>query len=125
VAGADIVVTATTSKTPVFERAAVKAGAHINAMGANAANRMEIDPLLVKNCALIVTDDVDQARSEAGEFLALGQTFDWVRVRPLSEVIAQAPLDRKDTDITLYKSLGAGLEDLAAASALYDQLSDL
>lgn len=122
VADADIVVTATTSETPVFDRTALKAGAHINAMGANAASRMEIDPLLVHDCSLIVTDDVTQARSEAGEFLALGSTFDWSRVQPLCDIVAQGASGRNSADITLYKSLGAGLEDLAAASALYDEL---
>ena len=120
---ADIVVTATTSETPVFDRAAIQAGTHINAMGANAASRMEIDPLLVRDCSLLVTDDVGQARLEAGEFLALGKTFDWARVKPLSEIVAQTTFVRDPSDISLYKSLGAGLEDLAAASALYDQLT--
>ena len=123
VAGADIVVTATTSDVPVFDRAAIRAGPHINAMGANAASRLEIDPLLVNACSSIITDDVDQARREAGEFLALGTAFDWSRVRPLSEIVAQKNVDRNASDITLYKSLGAGLEDLAAASALYDLLA--
>ena len=123
VAEADIIVTATTSETPVFDRTAIKAGAHINAMGANAASRMEIDPVLVQNCSLIVTDDIDQARSEAGEFLALGEAFDWMRVRPLSEIVRQSQTGRRASDITLYKSLGTGLEDLAAASVLYDQLA--
>jgi alanine dehydrogenase len=122
VAGADIVVTATTSETPVFDRAALQLGTHINAMGANAASRMEIDPKLVDACALLVTDDVSQARVEGGEFRALGESFDWSRVRALSELIADGAPKRRAEDITLYKSLGAGLEDLAAASALYDQI---
>jgi len=120
VASADIIVTATTSDVPVFDRSAVKPGAHINAMGANAASRMEVDPQLVDACALLVTDDVSQARVEGGEFRALGESFDWSRVKPLSELVAQGAPERQADDITLYKSLGAGLEDLAAASALYD-----
>ncbi len=122
VASADIIVTATTSETPVFDRAAVRPGTHINAMGANAASRMEIAPQLVDACALLVTDDVSQARVEGGEFRALGEGFDWGRVKPLSELVAQGAPERRPEDITLYKSLGAGLEDLAAASALYDQI---
>jgi ornithine cyclodeaminase/alanine dehydrogenase-like protein (mu-crystallin family) len=122
VSQADIVVTATTSEVPVFDRTALKSGTHINAMGANAASRMEIDPLIVKNCAWIVTDDVEQARLEAGEFRALGDAFDWARLRPLSDLVAHGLVQRQASDVTLYKSLGAGLEDLAAASALYDQL---
>jgi ornithine cyclodeaminase/alanine dehydrogenase-like protein (mu-crystallin family) len=74
---ADIVVTATTSTKPVFDLHAIKPGAHINAMGANSATRMEIDPNLVRKCAYIGTDDVVQARKEAAEFLALEPDFDW------------------------------------------------
>jgi ornithine cyclodeaminase/alanine dehydrogenase-like protein (mu-crystallin family) len=91
-------------------------------MGANAASRMEIDPQLVDACALLVTDDVSQARVEGGEFRALGESFDWERVKPLSELVAEGSPRRQPADITLYKSLGAGLEDLAAASVLYDQI---
>jgi len=120
---ADIVVTATNALNFVVPRAAVRAGTHINGVGANAANRMEIDPVLIDVCALIVTDDIDQARGEAGEFLALGEKFDWSRVRPLCDLVASGTSDRSDKDITFYKSLGAGLEDLAAASALYDALT--
>ena len=119
---ADIVVTATTSETPVFDSAAIQSGAHINAMGANAANRMEIDPRLVDSCALLATDDLAQARIEGGEFRALGDKFDWSRVQSLSELVAQGQIERGKADVTLYKSLGAGLEDLAAASVLYDQI---
>lgn len=123
VASADLVVTATTSETPVFDRASIKPGTHINAMGANAKSRIEIDPALVQACSLIVTDDINQARSEAGEFIALGADFDWTRLRSLSDVIVDQKFKREAQDITLYKSLGAGLEDLAAASALYDLLT--
>lgn len=122
VAEVDLVVTATTSEVPVFDPVALQAGTHINAMGANAASRMEIDPKLVDSCALLATDDLAQARVEGGEFLALGDHFDWSRVRALSELLAQGVSVRRAEDRTLYKSLGAGLEDLAAASALYDQI---
>ncbi len=118
---ADIVVTATTSETPVLKSAWLRPGAHVNAMGANAATRMELDPSIVASAALIATDDVSQARKEAAEFLALGESFDWTRVQPLSRVVADPPR-RQPNDITVFKSLGAGLEDLAIASLLYDAI---
>ena len=64
---ADIVVTATTSETPVLQAEWLQPGAHVNAMGANAASRMELDPAIVATAALIATDDVAQARKEAAE----------------------------------------------------------
>lgn len=120
---ADIVVTATTSTKPVFDLHAIKPGAHINAMGANSATRMEIDPNLVRKCAYIGTDDVVQARKEAAEFLALEPDFDWRIVRPLSEIVRAGGIARNNTDVTLYKSLGAGIEDLAIASLFFDCLT--
>lgn len=116
---ADIVITATTSETPVLQADWLRPGAHVNAMGANAASRMELDPTIISQAALIATDDVTQARKEAAEFLSFGDPFDWSRVQPLSHLVAHPP-HRAPTDITVFKSLGAGLEDLAVASLLYD-----
>ena len=123
VAHADIIVTATSSAKPVFDASALKPGTHINAMGANSAARMEIDPALVDRCMHLVTDDVDQAHKEAAEFIALGAGFDWARVHPLSEIVKAGGVTRGEADVTLYKSLGAGLEDLAIASLCFDRLS--
>jgi ornithine cyclodeaminase/alanine dehydrogenase-like protein (mu-crystallin family) len=125
ISDADIVVTATTSAKPVFDPRAIKPGAHVNAMGANSSSRMEIDPELIRQCAHIGTDDVDQARKEAAEFIALKTDFDWRLVRPLSEIARAGGVARSETDLTLYKSLGAGIEDLAIASLFFDCLTDV
>lgn len=118
-AQADIVVTATTSDTPVLQAAWLRAGAHVNAMGANAASRMELDPAIISKAALIATDDTTQARREAAEFLHFGDEFDWRRVQPLSAIVAHRP-KRAPEEISVFKSLGAGLEDLAIAALVYD-----
>jgi len=98
-------------------------GAHINAMGANAANRRELDPEIVLRSALIVTDDIAQAKVEAGEFIDLAKVgqFDWDRVKPLHQIVAAPAPPRDAAAITLFKSLGVGLEDLAIASLIYDR----
>jgi ornithine cyclodeaminase/alanine dehydrogenase-like protein (mu-crystallin family) len=119
---ADIVVTATTSSTPVFNQDALKVGAHINTIGANSAARMELDPALIQKATLLASDDLDQARTEAAEFIALGADFDWRRLQPLSSLVRPDGSCRGETDLTIFKSLGAGLEDLAVASLLYDRL---
>ena len=74
VAGADIVVTATNSSTPVVMSEWLAPGTHVNAMGANASTRRELDPQIVRRAALLVTDDVAQAKTEAGEFIDLART---------------------------------------------------
>ena len=66
VADADIVVTATNSAEPVLMHAWLTPGAHVNAMGANAANRREVDAETVLKASLVVTDHIEQAKTEAG-----------------------------------------------------------
>ena len=123
VKGADIVVTATGSTEPVIKGAWLASGTHVNAIGANAANRREVDADCVLRASLLVTDHVDQAKIEAGEFIDLAKTgvFDWARVKPLHQIVAGPPVKRDGKSHTLFKSLGVGLEDVAAASVVYDR----
>jgi alanine dehydrogenase len=123
VAGADIVVTATNSSTPVVMNDWLVPGTHVNAMGANAPTRRELDPQIVLRAALRVTDDVEQAKTEAAEFIDLARAgaLDWNDVIPLHRVIGARPTHRDHDAVTLFKSLGVGLEDLAIGSLLYDR----
>ena len=119
---AAIVVTATTSHDPVLEGAWVAAGAHVNAMGSNWANRREIDDATVQRADLIVADSVAQAQIEAGDLIipATAGKLDWGRVQELHAVIAgNTPGRTNDQQITLFKSLGIGLEDIAVAARIY------
>ncbi len=123
IAGADIVVTATNSTEPVLMHAWLAPGAHVNAMGANAANRREIDADCVLKASLVVTDHVEQAKSEAAEFIDLAKAgrFDWNAVKPLHEIVTGPPIARDARSHTLFKSLGVGLEDVAVAAIIYDR----
>jgi alanine dehydrogenase len=124
VAGADIVVTATNSATPVVMSEWLSPGTHVNAMGANAPSRRELDPQIVLRASLVVTDDVEQAKAEAAELIDLARAgrFDWNNLIPLHRMVGSPVTRREDHDaITLFKSLGVGLEDLAIASLLYDR----
>lgn len=123
VRGADIVVTATISSTPVLMSEWLAPGTHVNAMGANAASRRELDPQIVLRAAMLVTDDVEQAKAEAAEFIDLARAgrLDWNDLIPLHRIVGSPGLRRDADAITLFKSLGVGLEDLAIASLLYDR----
>ena len=125
VASADIIVTATNSSTPVLDRSWLAPGVHVNGMGANSASRSELDPEIVAEAAIVVTDDPSQARAEAGEFRTLDQAgrMDWERIIPLSHLIGQGRPERSASAITVFKSLGCGLEDLAIASLFHDKIS--
>lgn len=123
VEGADIVVTATNASTPVVMSEWLAPGTHVNAMGANAANRRELDPQIVMRAATVATDDVEQAKVEAAEFIDLAAEgwLDWEQVVPLHRILGAGDFHRERDAITLFKSLGVGLEDLAIASLVYDR----
>jgi ornithine cyclodeaminase/alanine dehydrogenase-like protein (mu-crystallin family) len=126
VAGADIVVTATTSSQPVLRREWLAAGTHINAVGACVPGDREIDTATMAEAALFA-DSRESVQNEAGDYL-LAQAEGVVNpVRAeLGELIAgSAPGRAGDDEITLFESLGLAAEDLAAASYLYDKASRL
>jgi ornithine cyclodeaminase/alanine dehydrogenase-like protein (mu-crystallin family) len=117
--GADVVVTATSSRLPVLEHEWLAAGAHVNAVGASSPNALELEVQTVAAAALFC-DSRESLRNEAGEFmLALeqGAIADEGHVRAeLGEVLAgMHPGRGGPTELTLFRSLGIGVEDLAAA----------
>ena len=119
VRGADVVVTATTSREPVLKREWLGPGAHINAVGASVPSARELDLETVLACALFC-DSRESLQNEAGEYLqAVEQgaiaADDHVRAS-LGEVLAgMRPGRRSDDELTVFRSLGLAVEDLAAA----------
>ena len=119
VAGADIVVTATTSSDPVFFGEWIEPGMHINAIGGNAASRRELDQAAMRRVDRIVADSVEQSRIESGELLSVDR---WAEVIELSQVVAgKAPGRATPEEVTLFKSNGIALEDIAIGGWLYEQ----
>lgn len=120
--GADIVVTATTSRTPVLEGAWLRPGVHVNAMGSNAPSRRELDDDAVRRADLIVVDDLDQARIESGDLMAAVQDgqLAWDGVTALQDVVAGKVSRPSSQAITLFESQGLATEDLAVAHHVYE-----
>jgi ornithine cyclodeaminase/alanine dehydrogenase-like protein (mu-crystallin family) len=120
---AEIVVTATTAREPVVAGAWLQLGTHVNAMGSNWATRRELDDEAVERSAIVAVDDPEQAKLEAGDLVlaAAAGHFAFERAIPLAAIVGGATAGR-DTpeDITLFKSLGIGLEDVAVAKHVYD-----
>ncbi len=116
--GAEIVATATSAKEPVLEAEWIAAGTHINAMGSNQASRRELPPELIARADLIVVDSVEQAKIEAGDLLLA--PVDWADAR----IVELAKLDGRPagSPVTIFKSIGLGVEDVAAAAFVYEQL---
>jgi ornithine cyclodeaminase len=119
VEGADVVCTVSASPTPVLEGAWLAPGAHINAVGASLPSARELDTSAVARSRLFV-DRRESALSEAGDFLIArsdGAVGDDHLVGEIGEVFAGQVAGREDDQqITLFKSLGLAVEDLAAAS---------
>jgi ornithine cyclodeaminase len=118
---ADVVVTATNSRVPVLERAWLADGAHLNAAGASSPASRELDTATVA-AATLFCDSRDSLEHEAAEYrLAVDEgLIDGASVT-LGEVAAGLHPGRTSLDeITLFRSLGLGIEDLAAAEHAVD-----
>jgi ornithine cyclodeaminase/alanine dehydrogenase-like protein (mu-crystallin family) len=123
----DIVITATTSREPVLISHWIAEGTHINAIGSNFLTKVELDAGVVRRCAVIAVDSKDQARLEAGDFqqpLEDG-SLRWADVRELGQIIVGRYAGRKHPqDVTLFKSLGIAVEDVAVAARVYARARD-
>jgi ornithine cyclodeaminase/alanine dehydrogenase-like protein (mu-crystallin family) len=118
----DVVITATTSREPVLNGDWLAQGTHINAVGSNFMGKAELDPAAIRRCAAVVVDSKDQARTEAGDFQQALEdgSLHWADVRELGQVVVGRFVARKHPqDITLFKSLGIALEDVAVAARVY------
>jgi ornithine cyclodeaminase len=124
VRGADLVVLATDSAEPVIERAWISAGAHVNAVGASLPNRREVDSDTMAVSRLFV-DRRESTINEAGDYLiplAEGRFGPDHIQGELGEVLIGTRPGRKSGDeITLFKSLGLAVEDLAAAAVVHER----
>ncbi len=124
VGDANVVVTITKSAEPVCRADWLAPGAHVNAAGANSGDRREIDGETVLRAAVKATDQVEQAKVEAGEFrdLVAAGKLAWSDIRELGEfVIGKAKGRTSPSDLTLFKSLGIALEDVAFAELVYQR----
>jgi len=121
VTGMDIVITTTPSTNPVVLREWVSPGTHINAIGADAAGKQELDPAILK-AAKVVVDDWAQA-SHSGEInvaLSKGEITPEMIYGSLGEIVAgKKPGRQNPEEITVFDSTGLIIQDLALGYAVY------
>lgn len=121
VEAADIVVTTTPVRQPIVRPEWIKPGAHINAMGADAAGKEELDPTILKN-GTIVIDDWEQA-SHSGEInVPISQGLITRRniYASLGEIVAgKKKLARNPKKVTIFDSTGLAIQDAAVAHLVY------
>jgi ornithine cyclodeaminase/alanine dehydrogenase-like protein (mu-crystallin family) len=118
--GADIVTTMTTAAQPIFPGEWLQAGQHLNVCGSNMPDRREVDGRTIARTDLLVADEVDAARLEAGDLILAereGQ-LNWGRVHSVRDVVDGAMGPRQPSDVTLFKSVGLAIEDVAAGAAV-------
>jgi alanine dehydrogenase len=120
---ADIVVTTTPSTKPVVMKKHIRPGTHINAIGADAKGKQELDPSILLNAKVIV-DDVEQA-SHSGEInVPLSQGL--IKIDgiygTLGEVVAGFKKGREsDQEITIFDSTGLAIQDIICAQLVYEK----
>ncbi|MCY1035491.1 ornithine cyclodeaminase family protein [Corallococcus sp. BB11-1] len=119
--GADIVCSATPARAPVVRREWVQSGAHINAMGADAPGKQELDPRLLVEGRVFI-DDAEQAlhSGEVNVPLHDGVLKEEQLAGTLGQVVAGRKPGRTGDEVTVFDSTGLAVQDVALARALYD-----
>jgi len=124
VRGADLIVTATSSQEPVINKDWISPGAHVNAIGTHSPNSREIDSATMA-AARIFVDRRESAMNESGDYLLAAKegliNADSI-VGEIGELLMGTKRGRNSVDeITLFKSLGLAIEDVACAEYLYEK----
>jgi ornithine cyclodeaminase/alanine dehydrogenase len=124
VRGRDVVVTITNASEPVFDGNLLEPGTHVNAAGGNVRIQRELDEIAVSRAGTIAADDVEAAKLESGDlnWPVERAMLTWEKVYELAPIVAGLmPGRRSEDEITLFESQGIALEDVAAASIVYER----
>jgi ornithine cyclodeaminase/alanine dehydrogenase-like protein (mu-crystallin family) len=111
---ADVVCTCTSAREPILERGWLASGAHVNAVGSSVPTARELDEATVA-AATVVVDRRESALNEAGDLLLAGFGADRIAAELGEVLVGDHPGRTGDDELTVFKSLGLGVEDLAAA----------
>ena len=121
---ADILCTASSSPTPVFDGAKVKPGTHVNGIGSHSPNARELDSTIVAR-SLLVADSREACLSEAGDvMLPISEgviTAEHIHAELGEIVTGQRPARTSPEQITLFKSVGLAIQDAATALLVYQK----
>ncbi|MGP8070829.1 MAG: ornithine cyclodeaminase family protein [Candidatus Bathyarchaeia archaeon] len=124
----DIIITATTSKTPVFSGRHIKPGTHINAIGAFTPDAREVDNKTISTSKIVV-DSIDAALAEAGDIIiplkegVIRRQNIWAE---LGEIVSGKKTGRtSEEETTLFKSVGLGIQDAAVAMIVFKKAQSL
>jgi alanine dehydrogenase len=119
----DIVITATTARQPVLSGDWLAEGTHLSVIGSNFLSKSEIDVATLRRANVVIVDSKEQAKLEAGDFVqALEEgALEWSDVHELGQiVVGRKPGRPHPQDITLFKSVGLAIQDVAVAARVVD-----
>jgi ornithine cyclodeaminase len=125
-ARADMILTATRSVTPLFRADQLRDGVFIAAVGSAVPTAAEIGPDVIRRCDRIAVEARDHAGHEAGDLIQAVESgaLQWDRVLTLGDIVIGRDSGRvSDRGITLFKSVGSALEDVAVAALAYEKLT--
>jgi alanine dehydrogenase len=117
-----IIICATSSEAPLFEGRDLEPGTHLNVVGSNYLRKAEVDVDTIHRADVIVCDSIEACRREAGDFVAALEAgvTDWALMHDLGDVVTGRQTGRANAEqITLFKSVGLAIEDVAAAVHVY------
>lgn len=121
---ADIICAATSSPTPIFDGSKVREGSHINGIGSHTPNARELDTAIVKRSKFIA-DSYEACLKEAGDIMIpieAGEIDESHMHAELGEIVTgKKPARESDREITLFKSNGLAIQDVATAKLVYDK----
>lgn len=125
VSDSDIVITTTPSREPIIKERYIKPGTHINAIGADAQGKQELESSLVRKSKVIV-DDMEQAchSGEVNVPLSEGAIVRENITGTIGEVIINAVAGRQnDREITIFDSTGLAVQDIICAKSVYQKIN--
>lgn len=124
VKGSDIVLAAVKSSETVVYGEWLTPGMHVNSVGTARRDQREIDPVTFQRSAITVVDTREGVFGEAGDAVAAKDVIKPEQVHELAElVVGKAPARSSDDQITLFKSVGTGVQDIAIAAKIYERAS--
>jgi ornithine cyclodeaminase/alanine dehydrogenase-like protein (mu-crystallin family) len=115
---ADVVVTATSAREPIVDRSWLAPGTHVNAVGSSISTTRELDSETMQAAALFA-DARESMVNESGDYLMAGLGPDHIRAELGEVLIGSGDGRRSDEELTVFKSLGLAVEDLASAEHVY------
>lgn len=123
---ADVIVTITNSRDPFLRAEWIQSGAHINLAGSNHPSRAEAYPEVFRRASIVATDSKEQASIESGDLLMAikAGTLTWDRINELWEIVLGRVSRRSEEEVTIFKSHGVALWDLALANLVYRRAVD-